>query len=51
MKTIGIGKKGFGLIIGVATAILALMAIVSGKHRPTANTLGRYDGWYDSLGV
>ncbi len=51
MESISISKKEFGIFIGVFTAVIAVVALLTGKQRVRRNTMSRYEGWYDSLGI
>jgi len=51
MESISIGRKEFGLIVGVFTAMFAVLALLAGKRHARGNNAVRYEGWYDSLGI
>ncbi len=51
MESTGNGKSGFGLVIGIFTALIAVAVLLAGKHEVQVKNAGRYDGWYDSLGI
>jgi hypothetical protein len=51
MESISLGKKEFGLIVGVFTAMFAVLTLLAGKRHARGNNAVRYEGWYDSLGI
>ena len=51
METAEYGKSGLGLALGLVTAMIALVAYMAGRQNSRTNTGGRYEGWYDSLGI
>jgi hypothetical protein len=51
MNTTNIGIRGIGLIVGIVTAIVALVALLRDGKGSSRDVASRYEGWDDSLGV
>jgi len=51
MESAGFGKSGVGMVIGIFTAMIAVFAFLAGRQNARTRSNGRYEGWYDSLGI
>lgn len=51
MSTTSIGIRGIGLIVGIVSAVLALVVLLSDDGDPVRGDVSRYEGWDDSLGI
>ena len=51
MESAGYGKSGVGMMIGLLTAVIAVFAFLAGRQNARTKSNGRYEGWYDSLGI